>query len=174
MADAYQQNLSALVERVGDYPEEAYHFVREGLGVAVDCVHGPESPAQKEVMQYLFKHKIDLLDLSELHDQGSLDDSVVEAIEQAGGLEKINRHVSGGDLCWGLRNYAQQRWGKIARTVLRKWNISSTSDFGRIVFAMIEVDLLQKQPGDSVDDFVDVFEFEQGFDHSYEIISDRN
>ena len=173
MADAYQQNLNALVKRVGEFPEEAYHFIREGLGVAVDCVHGPESPAQKAVMHYLFKNKIDLLDLTELHEQGALDDAVVEAIEEAGGFEKINRHVSGGDLCWGLRNYAQQRWGKMARIVLNKWNIHSTADFGRIVFAMIEVDLLQKQPGDSIEDFYNVFDFEQGFDGSYKILSDR-
>ena len=97
MADAYQQNLNTLVERVGDYPEEAYHFIRDGLGVAVDCVHGPETPAHRTVMHYLYKHKIDLLDLADLHEEGSLDDAVVEAIEQAGGMEKINRHVGGGD-----------------------------------------------------------------------------
>jgi len=173
MGDSYQQTLKMVVERVGDFPEEAFHFVREGLGVAVDCVHGPESPAQKKVMHFLHENKIDLLELSDLHDQGELDDAMVSAIEQAGGIEKINRHVRGADLCWGLRDYAQQRWGKMARTVLGQWNVQSTHDFGRIVFAMIDFDLMQKQPSDSIADFKDVFDFDQGFEAGYEIIPDR-
>src|SRR5689334_20631101 len=47
-----------------------------------------------------------------------------------------SRHVSGQDLCEGLREFALTEWGMLARTVLRRWNINSTMDFGRIVFAL--------------------------------------
>src|SRR5262245_60499400 len=45
-----------------------------------------------------------------------------------------NRHVSGQQLCEGIREYALRRWGLMARAVLTRWNITSTLDFGRIVF----------------------------------------
>src|SRR6266478_6439176 len=49
-----------------------------------------------------------------------------------------NRHVSGQQLCQGLLEYGQMQWGLLAGLVLRRWNIRSTLDFGRIVFAMAE------------------------------------
>src|SRR5437588_6824899 len=49
-----------------------------------------------------------------------------------------NRHVSGPQLCQGLREYGFRQWGLMAGAVLRRWNITSTMDFGRIVFAMVE------------------------------------
>ncbi|HRX84463.1 MAG TPA: hypothetical protein P5572_05525, partial [Phycisphaerae bacterium] len=146
-----------------------YHFVREGLGYAVHRVHGPESPAQISVMRYLLRHGLDLADLREMYENGSLSETVVAAIDDAGGFERLNRHVSGQDLCWGLRDYAQQRWGRLARSVLAAWGITETLDFGRIVFAMIDYDFMQKQPSDSLDDFGGVFDFAEAFDGCYQI-----
>ena len=87
-------------------------------------------------------------------------------------LMVLLNHVSGQDLCWGLRDYAQQRWGRIARTVLMGWGIEETFDFGRIVFAMIDDDFMQKQPSDSIEDFRDVFDFAEAFDEGYTISFD--
>ena len=42
------------------------------------------------------------------------------------------RHISGKDLCWGLRDYALEQWGLLAGTVLRNWGITDTQDFGRL------------------------------------------
>src|SRR3569832_1614979 len=53
-------------------------------------------------------------------------------------------HVSGQQLAWGLRNYAVSRYGLLARTVLSHWGIHRTSDFGKIVFALVESKLMQK------------------------------
>jgi uncharacterized repeat protein (TIGR04138 family) len=75
-----------------------------------------------------------------------------------------SRHITGRQLCEGLRDLAIDRWGLMAPSVLRQWNVRSTHDFGRIVFAMIEAGLLQKQPGDTLADFDDVFDFRQAFD----------
>src|SRR5579871_1491968 len=49
---------------------------------------------------------------------------------------KESRHVTGQQLCDALRELAAARWGRMARTVLGYWNIHSTFDFGRIVFAL--------------------------------------
>lgn len=74
-----------------------------------------------------------------------------------------SRHVTGQMLCQGLRDYALQQYGLLARTVLKQWHIHSTEDFGKIVFAMVESGLMQKTPEDTVQDFVDVFDFNQAF-----------
>ncbi len=73
-------------------------------------------------------------------------------------------HVSGQQLCWGLRNFAVQRYGLLARTVLAHWNILRTNDFGRIVFAMVESRLMQKTDDDDIRDFDSVFDFLTTFD----------
>jgi uncharacterized repeat protein (TIGR04138 family) len=76
---------------------------------------------------------------------------------------KASRHVSGRDLCEGLREYALAKWGLMARTVLTRWNVRKTYDFGRIVFAMVDNGLMQKTEEDSIDDFRDVFDFTHAF-----------
>jgi uncharacterized repeat protein (TIGR04138 family) len=80
-----------------------------------------------------------------------------------------SRHVSGQQLCEGLREYALSQWGLLARTVLWRWGISSTLDFGRIVFTLIEVGQMQRTQDDSIEDFRNVFEFRTAFDSGYRI-----
>lgn len=69
------------------------------------------------------------------------------------------RHVSGAQLCEGLRSFAQREYGLMARAVLRKWNITSTYDFGRLVFALVAGGVLQKTDQDNIDDFRNVYDF---------------
>jgi uncharacterized repeat protein (TIGR04138 family) len=168
MAETEEKTLEQLVAKVGRYPADAFEFVRDGLGYAVHRVHGPESPAQVAVMKYLVRKQKDLNELREQYDRGELSESVRKAIEEAGGFDGLNRHVSGAELCWGLREYALKRWGRLARTTLETWNVRETYDFGRIVFAMIDFDFMQKQPNDSVEDFRNVFDFREAFDDGYE------
>jgi uncharacterized repeat protein (TIGR04138 family) len=73
-------------------------------------------------------------------------------------------HVSGQQLCLGLRDYALLRYGFMARTVLERWGIRRTDDFGRIVFAMIDAGLMRKSDEDCPEDFQGVFEFDEGFE----------
>ena len=86
-----------------------------------------------------------------------------------GKLEK-GGHVTGGQLAEGLRDYAQMLWGLMARTVLAKWNITSTYDFGRIVYVMLDNKLLGKTQGDCIEDFRNVYDF-ASLDSSYHIES---
>lgn len=73
------------------------------------------------------------------------------------------RHVSGQQLCLGLRDYAVKQYGMLAKTVLMNWGVVATSDFGRIVFDMVEASILRKTEEDSIEDFSDVFEFDEAF-----------
>lgn len=75
----------------------------------------------------------------------------------------IERHVCGQELCVGLKDYAIERYGLMARTVLGRWGIRSTDDFGRIVFAMIDAGLMRKSDADSLDNFRGVFDFDEAF-----------
>ena len=79
------------------------------------------------------------------------------------GVSTTERHVSGPQLCIGLRDYAIQTYGMLARTVLSRWGIKSTVDFGRIVFAMIEAGLMRKSEEDTIEDFQNVYDFEEAF-----------
>ena len=81
----------------------------------------------------------------------------------AQGDGEVSRHVSGQELCLGLRDYAIERYGLLAPVVLRSWHIHRTDDFGRIVFAMIDGGLMSKTADDTMDDFRAVYEFREVF-----------
>ena len=74
-----------------------------------------------------------------------------------------SRHVSGQQLCLALRDYAIDRYGLLARSVLSRWNIHRTDDFGNIVFAMVDAGLMRKTDDDTIEDFQGVFDFEEEF-----------
>jgi len=77
------------------------------------------------------------------------------------------RHISGTELAMGVRDLAIERFGPMARTVLEHWGIHSTTDIGRIVFALVDARVLIKQDDDSLLDFEDVFNFDEEFDSEY-------
>lgn len=91
----------------------------------------------------------------------------MEDPEQYGPEDAENsRHVTGQDLCRGLRDFAIKEYGLLARTVLRRWSITSCRDFGEIVFAMVDGGLMRKTDNDSIHDFSNVFDFSDAFDPS--------
>lgn len=77
--------------------------------------------------------------------------------------EDEKRHVSGQQLCMGLKDHAIRQYGLLARAVLERWNIRATSDFGKIVFAMIEAGHMKKTDEDSLEDFYGVYDFDEAF-----------
>lgn len=76
---------------------------------------------------------------------------------------KKPRHISGKELALGIKRYALDQFGPMAKTVLHHWGIRATLDFGRIVFSLIDAQLLSKQPEDKLEDFDKVYEFEEAF-----------
>ncbi|MGB7157143.1 MAG: Minf_1886 family protein [Tepidisphaeraceae bacterium] len=79
--------------------------------------------------------------------------------------EKVSRHVTGADLCEGLREFALLNWGLLARTVLGRWGVRKTIDFGRIVFALVDNGYMQRTDDDTLEDFRDVFDFKAAFEN---------
>lgn len=167
MTEGMTRSLQDLVEHVNRYPEQAFIFVREGLSYTAEKVHGEETEAHRRLHQFLTLHEMDWNDIISKYHTGQLPEGVVRAIEAAGGCEKLNRHIGGGELCWGLREFALRRWGMLARLVLESWNIKTTADFGRIVFGFIDFDMMQKQPEDKTEDFEEVYTFEEAFDETF-------
>jgi uncharacterized repeat protein (TIGR04138 family) len=85
----------------------------------------------------------------------------------------LPRHISGAQLCEGLRELALKRWGLMARSVLKHWNINTTRNFGEIVFLLVEHGWMQKRPQDSIEDFDGVYDFDEVFQRHFEISLDK-
>ncbi len=79
------------------------------------------------------------------------------------------RHVTGRELLEGIRDYALEQFGPLARTVLGYWGISKTEDFGNVVFALVDAGILRKQPEDKIEDFRNIYDFKEVFDKGYKI-----
>jgi uncharacterized repeat protein (TIGR04138 family) len=73
------------------------------------------------------------------------------------------RHVSGSELSRGLLMFAHKQYGPMAQSVFNHWGLKSTDDMGNIVYNMIKIGLMNKQPGDSPDDFNDVVDVPEYF-----------
>ena len=92
---------------------------------------------------------------------------VLSALQFA--IEQLDepRHITGQELAKAVRDLAIQRFGPMARTVLEHWGVHSTGDIGEIVYALIDYRVLIKQDSGSLDDFRDVFSFDDAFDRDY-------
>ena len=93
---------------------------------------------------------------------------VLATIEFLQNRLEVRRHVSGPELAWACRDFAQQQFGLLAQGVLTHWGITRTEDIGRIVFTLVEVGLLVTQPGDTESDFEGVYQFADVCGDSYE------
>ena len=76
-------------------------------------------------------------------------------------------HVSGQQLLGGVRDLAQREFGLMARTVFRLWGIDHTSDFGEIVFNLVEAGLMNKTARDDRQDFADVYDLDEALARDY-------
>jgi uncharacterized repeat protein (TIGR04138 family) len=92
---------------------------------------------------------------------------VLAAIEYLQGRLTARRHVNGQELTHACREFALEQYGLLARTVLEHWGITRTEDFGRIVFALVDVGLLVTQTHDREEDFRAVYSFDEAFDAAY-------
>ena len=93
----------------------------------------------------------------------------VDRVHAAQKDPKASRHVSGAQLCEGLREFAIMQWGYLARAVLRRWNITRTEDFGRIVFTLVESGEMSRTDDDTIEDFSRVYDFAKAFEAGYRI-----
>jgi uncharacterized repeat protein (TIGR04138 family) len=73
------------------------------------------------------------------------------------------RHITGRELAEGVRDLALARFGPMARDVLEHWGVARSGDIGELVFALVEAGILIKQDEDDLEDFENVFDFDQAF-----------
>ena len=73
------------------------------------------------------------------------------------------RHVSGPQLLDGVRRYALKEFGPMVMTVFDNWGIHSCEDVGNIVFNLISAGVFGKTEDDSIEDFKNVYRFEEAF-----------
>jgi len=88
---------------------------------------------------------------------------VLQALHFTQAKLKRETHVTGGELADGIREFAIQQYGPMAKVVLNHWGINKTQDLGNIVFNLIDKNLLSKTGEDSIGDFRDVYDFESAF-----------
>jgi len=92
---------------------------------------------------------------------------VLAAVEYTIALLPEPRHVSAVELLDGIRRYAIEEFGPMAKQVFNHWGVASTEDFGNIVFNLIEEELLSRTDEDRVEDFSGVYDFGKVFEEDY-------
>ena len=93
----------------------------------------------------------------------ALDHTVKEVKRKQPERTGKSQHVSGAELLNGIRDYALDQYGPLAKTVLNKWGITRCGDFGDIVFNLIEYNVFSKTDSDRREDFADIYDFDAAF-----------
>ena len=88
---------------------------------------------------------------------------VLEALNYTVNKLKQSRHVTGGELLEGIKQCVKEQFGPMAGTVLQHWGVSSTEDFGHIVFNLVDAKILSKTEQDSIKDFKNGYDFKEAF-----------
>ena len=118
------------------YRADAYLFLWEALNFAQEKLKmGKESPSEP----------------------------VEEAAEEEPEAKRPQRHVTGQELCEGIRRYALRQYGYMAKTVLNSWGVYRTGDFGEIVYNLIRIGRMRKTKDDRREDFDEQYDFETAF-----------
>jgi uncharacterized repeat protein (TIGR04138 family) len=93
----------------------------------------------------------------------ALDHTVKELKRKSPERTGKSQHVSGAELLQGIRIYALDQFGPLTKTVLNTWGIRRCTDFGDIVFNLIEYNVFSKTENDRREDFADLYDFDEVF-----------
>lgn len=93
----------------------------------------------------------------------ALDHTVKELKKRAPERTAKSQHVTGPELLTGVRDYALDQYGPLAKTVLNTWGITRCRDIGDIVFNLIEYSVFSKTENDRREDFSEVYDFDEAF-----------
>lgn len=95
--------------------------------------------------------------------RAALDHTVKEVKRKQPERTGKSQHVTGAELLEGIRAYALDQYGPLAKTVLTSWGITRCSDFGDIVFNLIDYNVFSKTEADRREDFAEIYNFEEAF-----------
>lgn len=79
-----------------------------------------------------------------------------------------DRNVSAAELLDGIRAFALESFGQMAYTLLSEWGVKTCSDFGNIVFNLVDAQILSAAKGDKIEDFYNGYDFKEAFVAPYQ------
>jgi len=88
---------------------------------------------------------------------------VLEALNCTVSRRRVRRHITGKELLEEIKQYAKAQFGPMALSVFEHWGVSSTEDFGHIVFNLVNARILNKTEQDSIEDFKNGYDFKEVF-----------
>lgn len=145
------QAMYKLLQRDPRYKLEAYQFVREALAFAQEHMSLLEPAASETTAS----------------PAGEALEPQVEAEE----MLSSGRHITGQQLCQACRLYGLQQYGYLTSMVLANWGVRSTSDFGEIVYNLIQIQQMRKSESDSREDFDNVYSFDTAFEPQFDCMT---
>ena len=154
--------LAKFIREDGRYRFDAYVFVFESLSYAQKYLNKGGGPTVEDSDD-------DDSDDGDVETDEDDDELLGEIDPAADNDDEPERHVTGQELCESIRLYALDQFGYMAKCVLNSWGVRSTSDFGTIVFNMIEIGQMRKTDNDRREDFDDVFDFDEGLVERFKI-----
>ncbi len=114
-----------------------------------------DDPRYRRGAYYFLRQALDY-SLKEMHKRGELDRT---------------NHLSGQQLLEGIRLFAIDQYGPMARSVLEHWGVNNCRDFGNIVFNLVACRVLGKTDNDSPEDFDGGYDFKIAFDSPFQPVS---
>ncbi|MBM4163729.1 MAG: hypothetical protein FJ222_04735 [Lentisphaerae bacterium] len=96
-------------------------------------------------------------------------DHTVKSVGRAERAPGRMRHVTGAELCAGIRDYALQEFGPLAHLVLDTWGVRATDDIGELVYNLIAAGKLGATDQDKKSDFSGVYDFSDAFVKPYDV-----
>ena len=94
---------------------------------------------------------------------------VLEALQFTREKFQAAGHVTGQQLLEGIKDLALEQYGAMAKLVFEHWGIEKTRDFGNIVINMVNERILSKTAEDKIEDFDNIYNFEEVFVKDYEL-----
>lgn len=92
-------------------------------------------------------------------------DVTIKTLQQ-GRTDAIN-HVSGPELCEGVREYALQQFGPMVPTIFEAWGLATTRDIGEMVFNLIRTGAFSRSDSDKIEDFENIYHFQDAFEKPF-------
>ncbi|MCA9270369.1 MAG: hypothetical protein KDA41_17930 [Planctomycetales bacterium] len=149
-----QHPLVRLLQEDSRYAPEAYQFVCDALSYGQQVLGlGEEQPRDED----------------EPSAANPFAEAMEEELDDDEDAPRVERHITGQELCEAIRQYGQEQYGYLAKVVLNSWGVKSTGDFGEIVFNLVRVGRLKKSPDDRREDFDDCYDFDEAFQKRYQI-----
>ena len=89
--------------------------------------------------------------------------------EEEPDTEHVENHLTGQQLCEAIRQFAVEQYGYMAKAVLNSWGVFTTSDFGDIVYNLIDIELMTISEDDRREHFDGLFDFDEAFVEGFRI-----